>query len=988
MFNFGFNSIEFQVQNINEEERDSNESQVRNNNEEEQDEDVAGLAGMRALIGASLHSTNSHVCSATMASYLLRNKSRFHFSHDFAYVNLTHFDTDDIQNYVMNSDNDGVPFMHSYVSDYIHRPEQLEDVCLYDFFSLYTVRKTKGNERNTSTKLAWRESHPTRNHLSVCKKKISFKIPIIHFMHFLDTKLFGGHSIDSSDLASCDDSHLYAMELYAKKVCLTFIPFRTVTQLKTNGKFLSTLRKFLLRPPDSFQDFHASVLKNMQDCKNSMNAGRPQDSLERVTKKPAKPNTGFEGYTADDENNQILSTLIEHPQSTFGKKFVNFRNKNGLFDIKSSIIRNCGSLNCGNSLLRTPNIDITSSVIITSPNSTDQKSRKKRKHNDIDCQTSSNPSNKYSLYTIVLCKTTRILEEGEVVDVLPTGNVQNIKDYAEFAFQQDEDQKQAFTLIVAAFLVKLYENVVNSGDGAGRGKRIITAQIVDPLKKLNGKNEQLIAFLSGAGGTGKSKVVQSVLSYCKRFCKSAGVEFNKRTIVVSAMTGAAAVGIFGETTHSACHLNNKKITTNHIEEWKDAVMLIVDEISFASEKDLANIHNKLNELKETPFKKYGDIPIIFAGDFTQLQPVGGFPIYLNHENDLWYKWVNTFLELKTNHRFTEDKEWGELLQNARTEGASADQLKIINSRVVCEANHITESDIPHDIVYAVKSNKDKAAINDGLFALSISKTHSKDPNVEPPLHTICIKASEIYFKIHTNTRDTEYTTKQNKEANDIMYASCGDGHVKDGRSKHYDLMLKLYKDRPMCINKNIDVENCIANGAMCKFKGVIFKDGKDETCLEKVIIDGYYVYCVQAQDLEAIQVEMKDGNHDKNNPKIVNLKAVGSTATALFPMAIEENITNMTSRNRRNIKFQQFPVNIADAITVHKLQGKTVHYILISTWDYTGNWIYVILSRCPTLKGIFIRKPLTSFRSMDPQCMLFHLIFRQKKSPNMSQYRN
>jgi hypothetical protein len=46
--------------------------------------------------------------------------------------------------------------------------------------------------------------------------------------------------------------------------------------------------------------------------------------------------------------------------------------------------------------------------------------------------------------------------------------------------------------------------------------------------------------------------------------------FNKRMIVLMALTGVAATLINGETVHSAAKLNFKQIKIEHIEEWKHA----------------------------------------------------------------------------------------------------------------------------------------------------------------------------------------------------------------------------------------------------------------------------------------------------------------------------------------------------------------------------------------------------------------------------------
>ena len=81
------------------------------------------------------------------------------------------------------------------------------------------------------------------------------------------------------------------------------------------------------------------------------------------------------------------------------------------------------------------------------------------------------------------------------------------------------------------------------------------------LLKLRGSGstyKQLISFLSGPGGSGKSHVISSVVKYAKEFNKLLQVPFSKRTIVVTATLGVAATSIRGETIHSAALLMTKK----------------------------------------------------------------------------------------------------------------------------------------------------------------------------------------------------------------------------------------------------------------------------------------------------------------------------------------------------------------------------------------------------------------------------------------------
>ena len=66
-----------------------------------------------------------------------------------------------------------------------------------------------------------------------------------------------------------------------------------------------------------------------------------------------------------------------------------------------------------------------------------------------------------------------------------------------------------------------------------------------------------MCFLSGAGGTGKCEVINTMRLYCKLLYNELGIESTRKTIVISTITGSAAVSIHGETMHSSCNLNSK-----------------------------------------------------------------------------------------------------------------------------------------------------------------------------------------------------------------------------------------------------------------------------------------------------------------------------------------------------------------------------------------------------------------------------------------------
>ena len=161
-------------------------------------------------------------------------------------------------------------------------------------------------------------------------------------------------------------------------------------------------------------------------------------------------------------------------------------------------------------------------------------------------------------------------------------------------------------------------------------------------------------------------------------------------------------------------------------------------------------------------------------------------------------------------------------------------------------------------------------------------------------------------------------------------------------------------------------------------------DGVSWDNFEKIVIDGYYVWCAKVTQIKRIHVKMLDGVKEGGEPeKIVAFGTVSTTALCEFPLSLDGTITKQTPRLRRKISLKQFPVNCANARTVHKLQGRSIENLVISAFDYTDNWIYVALSRVCTMKGLFLRLPLEhkKTKGMSEDCKAFHKLFRDTKQP-------
>ena len=114
-------------------------------------------------------------------------------------------------------------------------------------------------------------------------------------------------------------------------------------------------------------------------------------------------------------------------------------------------------------------------------------------------------------------------------------------------------------------------------------------------------------------------------------------------------------------------------------------MMIVDEISFISKHDYELLNDVLNKKTESPNGIiFGNLQMVFAGDFCQLKPtqVGAYPLYAYKDCELWRHKVSTFLELHTNHRFLLDRKWGQRLERFCDTGPSLSDVNRINSRVI------------------------------------------------------------------------------------------------------------------------------------------------------------------------------------------------------------------------------------------------------------------------------------------------------------------
>ncbi|XP_066269843.1 uncharacterized protein [Branchiostoma lanceolatum] len=442
---------------------------------------------------------------------------------------------------------------------------------------------------------------------------------------------------------------------------------------------------------------------------------------------------------------------------------------------------------------------------------------------------------------------------------------------------------------------------------------------------------QYTIFLSGPGGVGKSHIIKLVHHETLRLLTPLSGRYfdpNDLPVLLTAFTGTAAFGINGMTLHSALSLGcggkeYQPLSSDKLNTLRSRLgklkLLIVDEVSMVGADILYHVHRRLQDIcgNSDPDTRFGGVSILAVGDLFQLQPVGQRHVFSEPSSDyakLHAKikgslWVENFrmVELTESMRQKEDLDFANLLMRVRRAACTESDINILKSRVISKADPY-----PSEALHVFRNNKEA----DDHNLQHLTKLSSK---------VFHIKAIDTKKDLRTGLTNVAISTK-----------SSGHCALRE--------VLSVAVGARVMVTVNVDVSDGIVNGAFATVVAI------DSTGL----------------DVQTILV--------KFDSDWVGQQAIANSQYKLaYPGVVpiqKQNIQVSPNSGRRSVQVQrtQFPLSLAWACTIHKVQGKTLDKIVVSTEGrgrcFPGQ-AYVALSRVKSLNGLHLLRFEASAISVD-----------------------
>ena len=429
------------------------------------------------------------------------------------------------------------------------------------------------------------------------------------------------------------------------------------------------------------------------------------------------------------------------------------------------------------------------------------------------------------------------------------------------------------------------------------------------LKLVSGLNpEQFFFYISGGAGTGKSHLIKCVYSeaskiLCKVPRRAEEADISNPTVLLTAFTGTAAYNISGTTLHSLLKLPRSlkppfQGLGNKLDEVRaellHAEILIIDEVSMVSKPLFAYVDARLKQIKGSQ-RPFGGMSIIAVGDFYQLPPIRqskSLCVYDPCEIDLWQEHFQ-MITLTEIMRQKDDVVFAQMLNRIRVK-LKSHELSEADIALLSQA--VTEPALcPTDVLHIFATNKQVDSHNSATLAL----LHSHITNID----------ADDYKK-------DPHSGKMARQSSPF----------KGGKNDLPDTVSVAEGARVM-LTRNIDVSQGLVNGSFATLVRVLTSQ---QNGIAHVTMLG-----LKMDD------ETAGRNYRSGEP--------GGPDDLVYIDRAEENLT------KKGVVRRQFPIKLAFACTIHKVQGMTRTSAVVSLKHiFEPGMAYVAISRVTSLRGLYM----------------------------------
>ena len=424
-------------------------------------------------------------------------------------------------------------------------------------------------------------------------------------------------------------------------------------------------------------------------------------------------------------------------------------------------------------------------------------------------------------------------------------------------------------------------------------------------------------FLTGSAGSGKTYTLNQYINYLRA---------RRVPVAVTASTGIAATHMNGTTIHSwsgigikdelsdrdLTNLSRKQFLADRL---KDTAVLIIDEISMLHAKQLNLVNQVLKHVRKND-AAFGGIQVVVAGDFFQLPPIGSKG-ESNREkfafmSEAWLDAKFHICYLSEQHR---------QVSEAANGGLDLDDI----------LNQIRRQEVSFEAIAALEATFDQ---NVDINRTRLY-THNLNVNKINDKELAALEGETMRFEA-TATGDSKLveTLKKTVRTQD-------------------ELILKVGA-KVMFIKNNSELG--VSNGTMGEligFAAVKINDDKDNN--DDLIEDDSE--SIESDTDKSIKGKGKKATKDKNKPKVkkpttqkmpvVRLNSGREVIAEPEEWIIEDETGDVLA------SYEQVPLCLAWAITIHKSQGMTLDAAEIDlSRTFELGQGYVALSRLKSLAGL------------------------------------